>query len=80
MFGIEPTHLQELRKKKRLRLFFEERLLEFGYLVKLFGYTICDALDALYGFTIATKRFAIAHKAYAGVILFAILVVSAMLL
>jgi hypothetical protein len=80
MLGIEPTHLEELRKKKRFRLFFEERLIEFGHLAMAFGYKICDAVDGSIRFAVSIKRFVVAHKAYAGIVLLAILVVSAMLL
>jgi hypothetical protein len=80
MLGIEPTQREEQRRKKWLRLFVEERMVEMGFVFASLGYLVCDMIDSLYRFGIATKKFAVDHKAYAGIILFAILVFSAMLL
>lgn len=49
MYGIGPTHREEWRRKQRVRLFFEERIIELQDLfLASFGFfaTTCEATAA----------------------------------
>lgn len=62
MFGIEPTHSQELKNKQRVRLFFEEFLVDMGSVALTIGHKLCDVLDFLHYFSKEVIKYTVKNK------------------
>lgn len=75
-YGIEPTHMQELRRKQWLRLFVEERIVD-AQLVLLY---LLEEMYNLYTLTLTLKGFIVNNKKYAAIVLFAATVFVTMIL
>jgi hypothetical protein len=70
--GLMPTQMEEMRKKHRTRLFFEERLLEIVYIIR-YIYNTIHTLSRILGLIVVLA------KKYIGILLFATLVTVMML-
>ena len=78
MLGIEPTHMEELRKKQGLKLVVEENAVNVGKLLAIVGHKVCDGIDVLHSFGKKSLQFIVNHKQYTWLFLFSVLVIYAM--
>jgi hypothetical protein len=76
-WGLNPTHMQELRKKQAFRLFFEELAIDFKDVLVSF----LMPLSHLYDFVVSgPKKFVTNNKRYAIMMLIAAIIVAVALL
>jgi len=74
MLGIEPTQMEELRRKQGMRLVLEETLTNVGFLLTLTGHKLSDCIDS--GILVTNKIKGL--KKYSFAIIAAIAIVFAM--
>lgn len=80
MFGIEPTHREELRKKQGIRLVLEEVLIDTVEILVLVGHKTCDIADSSYSLIKTGKKFVLSRKSHLMIAIIALVALSAMVL
>lgn len=73
--GLLPTHFEELRKRNSVRLFVEERAVEVGHVL----IRAMATLSLMYDFSERVANFFWKNRKYTGKMVFAVIVISAML-
>lgn len=74
--GIEPTHMQEMRKRQWLRLFVEERIVDIQFVFMYFLHKVYNFFSVLN----SIKKFIISHRKYTAIVLLALTVFAIMML